>query len=309
MASSEEPPPSAEPAAALDPHATEFELHRTVLLGAAYRVLGTVQDSEDAVQETWLRWQAVDLDTVRNPRGYLSTSVTRTALNLARSRTRRREDYIGPWLPEPVSTDVGTDPGHAAEIADDVSLALLVVLGSLSPLERAAFMLRAVFGTPYAEIARTLDRSEGTVRQLVSRARTHVRDRTPRHPVDAAEHRALTHAFLDAARGTVELSDVVSQLAPDVVLTTDGGGRMVAALRPIRGTDKVLRFTAAILAKPEVRALAWTVAEVNGAPALVGHEGHRVDCVVWLAVDGGLITRIDMVRNPDKLGSVRIAAG
>lgn len=299
---------TAEPPAA-DPHATEFENHRRALLGAAYRVLGTVQDSEDAVQETWLRWQAVDLDTVRNPRGYLVASVTRMALNVARSVTRRRENYIGPWLPEPVSTDVAADPGRAAEIADDVSLALLVVLESLSPLERGAFMLRTVFGTPYNEIARTLDRSEATVRQLVSRARTHVRDRAPRYPVDAAKHRAFTEAFLDATRGTAELSAVITHLAPDVLLTTDGGGQMNAALRPIQGTDKVLRFTAAILAKPEVRALAWTVGEVNRAPALVGYEGDRVDCVVWLEVDGELITRIDMIRNPDKLGSVRISAG
>lgn len=297
--------PTADPPAT-DRHAAEFEAHRGALLGAAYRVLGTVQDSEDAVQETWLRWQSVDLDTVRNPRGYLVASVTRAALNAARARDRRREDYIGPWLPEPVSTDVGADPGRAAEIADDVSLALLVVLESLSPLERAAFVLRAVFGTPYPEVARTLDRSEATVRQLVSRARRHVRDRAPRHPVDAAEHRALTKAFLDAARGTTELSDVVTHLAPDVVLTTDAGGRMSAALRPIRGADKVHRFTSAILATPEVRALRWTISDVNGSPALVGHEGDRIDCVVWFEVDGGMITRIDMVRNPEKLGAVRV---
>lgn len=296
------------PAPTTDPHAAEFERHRSVLLGAAYRVLGSVQDSEDAVQETWLSWQRVDPATVRNPRSYLISAVTRMALNTARSQTRRREDYIGPWLPEPVSTDVDTDPSRAAEIADDISLALLVVLESLSPAERAAFMLRTVFGLPYPEIARTLDRSEAAVRQLVSRAGTHVRTRAPRHPVDVEEHRVLTRTFLDAARGTRPLAEVVTHLAPDVVLTTDAGGHANAARRPIHGVDKVLRFTAGILTKPEVMELAWTIGEVNHLPALIGSAGERVDCVVWLAVDDGLITRIDMVRNPEKLRSIRVPA-
>lgn len=144
-------------------HQDAFEDHRRALLGAAYRVLGTVADSEDAVQETWLRWQKVDLAAVRDPRAYLLAAVTRTALNIVRSRDRRREEYIGPWLPEPVSTDVAADPGRAAEVADEISLALLVVLESLSPLERAAFVLREVFALPYPEVADTLERSEVSV--------------------------------------------------------------------------------------------------------------------------------------------------
>lgn len=291
-------------------HAHAFETHRRALLGAAYRVLGTVQDSEDAVQDAWLRWQDVDLATVREPRAFLLTIVTRTALNIVRSRSRLREEYIGPWLPEPVSTDADADPGHAAEIADDVSLALLVVLESLSGLERAAFVLREVFDAPYPEVAETLERSEASVRQLVSRARAHVRERAPRHPVDEDTHRALTEAFLDAVRGTAALEDIVSVLSPDVVLTTDGGGIAKAARRPVRGTDNVLRFVAGVLAKPEVMALSWRVAGVNGRPALVGHEGPRVDCVVWIegadAGSGPVVSRIDMIRNPEKLGAVRV---
>lgn len=295
---------------AASPHLELFETHRRALLGAAYRVLGTVGDSEDAVQETWLRWQDVDPGTVREPRAYLLRSVTRVALNIVRSRDRRREEYIGPWLPEPVSTDAQADPGRAAEVADEVSLALLVVLESLSPLERAAFVLREVFALPYPEVSAALERSESSVRQLVSRARAHVRERAPRHPVDESAHRALTAAFLEAAQGSVPLEEMVSVLSPEVVLTTDGGGVKRAARRPILGTANVLAFIAGIMAKPEVMALSWRMSEINGRPALVGHEGSRVDCVVWLEAEGegadATVTRIDMIRNPGKLGAVRL---
>lgn len=290
---------------AATPHQDIFEPHRRALLGAAYRVLGTVADSEDAVQETWLRWQNVDPGTVREPRAYLLRSVTRVALNTVRSRDRRREEYIGPWLPEPVSTDAQSDPGRTAEIADEVSLALLVVLESLSPLERAAFVLREVFALPYPEVAEALERSETSVRQLVSRARAHVRERAPRHPVDESAHQALTSAFLEAAQGKVALEEMVAVLSPEVVLTTDGGGVKRAARRPLHGTSKVLAFIAGIMTKPEVMLLSWRMAEVNGRPALVGHEGPRIDCVVWIEADGGVVTRIDMIRNPAKLGAIR----
>ncbi|MGO1200113.1 MAG: RNA polymerase sigma factor SigJ [Dermabacteraceae bacterium] len=290
---------------AATPHQDIFEPHRRALLGAAYRVLGTVADSEDAVQETWLRWQNVDPGTVREPRAYLLRSVTRVALNTVRSRDPRREEYIGPWLPEPVSTDAQSDPGRTAEIADEVSLALLVVLESLSPLERAAFVLREVFALPYPEVAEALERSETSVRQLVSRARAHVRERAPRHPVDESAHQALTSAFLEAAQGMVALEEMVAVLSPEVVLTTDGGGVKRAARRPLHGTSKVLAFIAGIMTKPEVMLLSWRMAEVNGRPALVGHEGPRIDCVVWIEADGGVVTRIDMIRNPAKLGAIR----
>lgn len=291
-------------------HHETFETHRRALLGAAYRVLGTVADSEDAVQETWLRWQDIDPTTVREPRSYLVRAVTRTALNIVRSRDRRREEYIGPWLPEPISTDASAEPGRAAEIADEVSLALLVVLESLSPLERAAFVLREVFALPYPEVAETLERSEASVRQLVSRARAHVRARAPRHPVDEDTHRALTAAFLEAAQGTVALTEMVAVLAPDVLLTTDGGGVKRAARRPIHGTANVLAFIAGIMAKPEVMLLSWRMAELNGRPALIGHEGPRIDCAVWIEADGegadAVVTRIDMIRNPAKLDAIRV---
>lgn len=294
---------AADPSA--DRHTVVFEAHRRTLFRAAYQVLGTVQDSEDAVQETWLRWTGVDLAEVRDARSYLLRAVTRTALNTLRSRARRREEYVGPWLPEPASTD-HVEPGHLAEAAEDVSLALLVVLEALSPAERVAFVLRVVFELPYAEVAQTLDRSEVAARQLVARARAHVRADAPRHPVDADTHRALTTTFLAAAQGATPIEDIVSVLAPDVVLTTDAGGRAKAALRPIVGVDKVVRFVAGILQAPEVAAMAWSLGEVNGTPALLGGAGSTVDAVVWIDVDEGLVTRVNLVRNPDKLAAVRM---
>lgn len=287
-------------------HAAAFGEHRAALFRAAYGILGSVADSEDAVQETWLRWRERDIGAIESPRAYLLTAVTRTALNIVRTRERSRETYIGPWLPEPVSTGEGADPSRSAEVAEDVSLAMLVVLESLSPIERAAFVLREVFGSPYEEIARALDRTETSVRQLVSRARSHVRSRAPRYPVDAEVKERVAAMFLSVAEGTAQLDELLAALSPDIVLTTDAGGHANAARRPIIGVDKVLRFTAGILAKPDTQALSWKVAEVNGAPALLGYYGERVDSVIWFEIDGDLVTRVDMVRNPEKLGYVRV---
>src|SRR5699024_1696009 len=205
-----------------------------------------------------------------------------------------------------VSTDSASDPGRATEMADVVSLALLVVLESLLPLERAAFVLREVFGSPFSEVSATLDRSEASVRQLVSRARTHVRGQAPRRPVDADAHRELTEMFRGAAQGEVSLEEMISVLAPDVVLTTDAGGRAKAARRPVRGTDNVLRFIAGVLAKPEMAMLSWHIGEVNGRPALISHEGDRIDSVVWLEADAGAVSRIVRIRSPDRFGAVRL---
>ncbi|WP_150461302.1 RNA polymerase sigma factor SigJ [Nesterenkonia ebinurensis] len=285
-------------------HVAVFAGHRNALFGAAYRVLGAVQDSEDVVQEAWLRWQNVELAKVREPRSYLLRVVTRTALNSLRAQQRRREDYPGPWLPEPISTDEESEPGRAAEIADDVSLALLVVLDVLSPLERAAFVLREVFELSYWEVAETLDRSEDAVRKLVSRARAHVREASGPHPGDAAAHREMTEKLLGVSRGKLPLEEFVSALAPDVVLTTDAGGHAKAALNPILGIEKVIRFAAGVLATPEVAALSWEIGTINGRAGIIGHQAGRIDTVAWLEVRCGLVTRIDMIRNPEKLDAV-----
>ena len=232
--------------------------------------------------------------------------MTRTALNIVRSAERRRESYVGPWLPEPMSTGEGADPPHSVEVAEDISLAMLVVLESLSPLERAVFVLREVFDSSYADIACALDKSEASVRQLVHRARSHVRERAPRYPVDPDAQFRVAEMFLEVARGTVAVDELLGALSPDIVLTTDAGGHASAARRPISGVSKVLRFTAGILSKPDTQALEWQIAEVNGAPALVGHLGGAVDTVVWFEIDGDRVTRVDMVRNPEKLAHVRV---
>lgn len=284
-------------------HTRHFLAHRATLIGVAYRMLSSLSDAEDVVQEAWLRWAEVDLAGVRDPRAYLVTVATRLALNRLREQARWREDYPGPWLPEPVSTT--DDPARAAEVAEDVSLALLVVLSALSPPERAAFVLHDVFAVPFAEIAETLERSEAAVRQLASRARAHVRDSAPRQPVDAATHAEVTERFR-AAAASGSLEPLVALLAPDAVLVSDGGGRRQAALRPIEGREKILRFFAGVWPKlgpaPEVG-----LAQVNGEAAITVAVDGELDSVVVLELDGPLVRRVLLIRNPDKLHGVRLA--
>jgi len=255
------------------------------------------------VQEAWLRWATVDLTEVRDARAYLLTTTTRLALNRIREQDRRREEYPGPWLPEPVSTDRG--PADAAELAEGVSLALLVLLSALPPLERAAFVLHDVFAVPFDEVAATLSRSEAASRQLASRARKHVRAGAPRHPVDAATHGAVTEKFrAAAASGAIE--PLLALLAPDAVLITDGGGQRQAARRPIVGPEKILRFFAGVWPKlgpaPEVG-----LATVNGESAITVVIDGVLDSVVTLEMDGPVVRQLFVVRNPDKLRAVRPA--
>ncbi len=292
-----------------DELAREFAGHRSALVGAAYRIVGTVADAEDVVQETWLRWADVpdaDRAEVRDVRAYLVTVATRLALNRLRQQKARRETYVGPWLPEPVATEsaAASDPEKAAETADAVSMAMLVVLESLSPLERAAFVLREVFDLPFSEIAVTLDRSEAAVRQLAHRARSHVQARQPRQVVDRARHAEATARFLQAA-GTGDVEGLISLLAPDVVLVSDGGGKKRAALRPIDGPEKVARWMIAIVQRPDVTGLQMRMLELNGEPAIVGYDGDVPDTVGFMEMTAdGLITDIYLMRNPDKLGFV-----
>ena len=232
---------------------TVFEEHRRLLVGAAYRLLSSHSDAEDVVQEAWIRWSAVDTSTVDEPRAYLLTITTRLALNRLRQLRTRRESYVGPWLPEPVSSDPRADGAATAELADDVSMAMLIVLESLTPLERAAFVLADVFGMPSGEVARTIDRSPAAVRQLVHRARSHVEARQPRSVVDTARHREATERFL-AAVSTGDVDGLLAVLAPDVTLVTDGGGVRRAALRPIHSADKVARWLFGCSVAPTSRA-------------------------------------------------------
>ncbi|MEE1798895.1 MULTISPECIES: RNA polymerase sigma factor SigJ [unclassified Streptomyces] len=284
-----------------------FEAHRPLLTGVAYRMLGRYADAEDVVQEAWLRWSAADRAEVREPRAFLVRITTRLAIDRLRQAQTRREAYVGPWLPEPVVTDFGPtvpDTAERALLADSVSLAVLVVLESLSPLERAVFVLREAFGFPFAEIATTLERSESAVRQLAGRARRHVEERRPRYDVDPAARRDLTERFLAAAGGG-DLKELLALLAPDVRLVGDSGGKAKAPRRVVEGADKVGRFLAATGGGGGMYDI--TVIEVNGAPAVLFRADGKLDNVLQLEIADGRVQQIHIIRNPDKLGGV--AAG
>jgi len=288
--------------------ATEvFEEHRPVLTGVAYRMLGRVADAEDVVQEAWLRWSAADRGDVREPRGYLVRITTRLAIDRLRQVQARREAYVGPWLPEPYVTDFGDtvpDSAERAVLADSVSLAVLVVLESLSPLERAVFVLREAFGYTFADIAATLDRSEAAVRQLAGRARRHVAERRPRYEVDPAERRDLTERFL-AASVEGDLEGLMSLLAPDVRLVGDSGGRAKAPVRVLESADKVGRFIIGV-AGQGVPDVSFRFLELNGGPALLILSGGKPDTVFQLDVVDGHVQCVYIMRNPEKLVSLPV---
>jgi RNA polymerase sigma-70 factor (TIGR02957 family) len=271
-----------------------FVTHRNLLFTVAYEMLGSAADAEDVLQETWLRWAEVDLDDVRDARAYLVRITTRLSLNRLRTVQRQREMYVGPWLPEPLLTT--PDVAEDVELADSVSLAMLHVLETLTPSERAVFVLREVFDLPYDDIAAAVDKSPVAVRQIAHRARNHVDARQPRLEVSMREVDAVVERFLSAA-GTGDIQSLMDVLAPDVVLVTDGGGKKKAALRPILGREKVLRFMGAV-ADPEASASRGTV---NGGPAMIVSVRGEVDTIVTFLVEDGLVTGLYAVRNPEKL--------
>ncbi|MBY8338702.1 RNA polymerase sigma-70 factor [Streptomyces spinosirectus] len=282
-----------------------FEEHRPVLMGVAYRMLGRVADAEDVVQEAWLRWSGGDRGDVREPRAYLVRITTRLAIDRLRQVKARNEAYVGPWLPEPYATDFGDTVPDAAEravLADSVSLAVMVVLESLSPLERAVFVLREAFGYPYADIAAMLERGEAAVRQLAGRARKHVDERRSRYEVDPARRRELTERFL-AAAGEGDLEGLLELLAPDVRLVGDSGGKSRAPLRVLESADKVGRFLIGAAEKgvpdPTVRLL-----ELNGGIAILVLSAGKPDSVFQVDVYEGRIQSVYIMRNPDKLQSL-----
>ncbi|KUN06270.1 RNA polymerase subunit sigma-24 [Streptomyces yokosukanensis] len=279
-----------------------FEDHRRLLMGVAYRMLGRVADAEDVVQDAWLRWSGADHAEIRAPRAYLVRITTRLAIDRLRQVRTRGEAYVGPWLPEPYLTEFGDlapDAADRAVLADSVSLAVLVVLESLSPLERAVFVLREAFGYPYAEIAALLDRGEAAVRQLAGRARRHVDERRPRYEVDPVRRRELTERFLAAAeRG--DLEGLMSLLAPDVRLIGDSGGKAKAPLRILHTADKVVRFLAGV-ARRRPPAPSYRLLEANGGPAVLILSAGKPDSLFQLDIADGSVTTLYIVRNPDKL--------
>ncbi|GAA2713203.1 RNA polymerase sigma-70 factor [Actinoplanes palleronii] len=286
-----------------EPATEVFVAHRNLLFTVAYEMLGSAADAEDVLQETWLRWVAVDLEQVRDRRAYLVRITTRQALNRLRTVTRRREAYVGPWLPEPMLTT--PDVAEDVELAESVSMALLLVLETLSPTERAVFVLREAFALDYAEIAEAVGRSTEAVRQIALRARRHVGERRPRAAVPAGEARAVVASFQRAVTNG-DLQGLLDVLAPDVVLIADGGGVKQAAVRPVTGANRVARFGLGGISRHPA-AITFELAAVNGYPALVVSLDGELDGVMAVRVVHGRITGLYYVRNPAKLTRVHTA--
>ena len=280
-----------------DQATASFVTHRNLLFTVAYEMLGSAADAEDVLQEVWLRWVDVDLQQVREQRAYLVKITTRLALNRIRTSQRRKENYVGPWLPEPLLTT--PDVAENVELAESVSMAMMLVLETLSPIERAVFVLREVFDVGYAEIAAAVDKRPDAVRQIAHRSRQHVAARRPRRPVPSSQ----TRQTLEAGRRALETGDLqgfLDVLAPDVVLITDGGGLTQAALHPINGADKVARFVMKGISRSGVT-MTGEHSMINGNPALILRVDGQVDGALAIRSSAGRITGAYYVRNPEKL--------
>jgi RNA polymerase sigma-70 factor (ECF subfamily) len=297
-----------------------FNDHRRLLASVAYRVLGRWNDAEDVVQEAWLRWSAADYTSVEDPKAYLVTVTTRLAIDQLRKAQTRKESYVGPWLPEPVLTRDGADSAPDAAdrviLDDTVSLAMLLVMETLSPLERAVFVLREAFDYSFAEIAAMLDRSEAAVRQLLVRARNHVHEKRPRYPLDDVKRQSIAERFLAACVGG-DIAPLMEMLSPEVTLVSDGGGVVTAATRPVVGLDHVSRFLLGITQKyakyieagADIR-VEISPSGVNGSPALIAYADDKVLYVYALDLDeDGRIRTVFAMANPEKLSGVRALEG
>ncbi|WP_405795965.1 RNA polymerase sigma factor SigJ [Streptomyces sp. NBC_01506] len=277
----------------------EFERQRKRLWGIAYRITGSVADAEDAVQETWLRWQQLPDGEADNPRAYLTTVVSRLCYDQLGSARARRESYVGPWLPEPMVTESG--PEDRVTLDESVGLAMLTVLERLTPAERTAFILHDVFAVPFKEIAEVVGRTPDSVRQLASRARHRVRDEAPRRSVDRGEHRRAVDAFLTAVLGG-DFDGLLEILDPDVVWRSDSGGNVTSARLPVIGGTKAVRYARRFMRDFDPETMHALVRDVNGSPGvLMVDPVGRQSAVFGFNVHGGLITMIDLVVNPEKL--------
>lgn len=278
-----------------------FVAHRALLFTVAYEILGSATDAEDVVQESWLRWADVDRAGVHDPRAYLVRVVTRLALNRLRTVARRREEYVGEWLPEPLLT--GPDVADDAVFAEGVSIAMLTVLETLGPTERAAFVLREVFEVPYDEIAEAVGKSPAAVRQIVHRAREHVASRRPRMQVDRRRQQAAVEKFVEAVT-TGDVQGLMDVLAPDVVAVADGGGVATAVRKPISGRRAVAAFLARAATFPDLEV---SITTLNGLPGIRFDLSGDVTAISVVVVNGR-ITRIYGMRNPHKLGALDVVA-
>ena len=285
-------------------HAERFTLLRPLLFTIAYEILGSATEADDVLQDSYLRWAAVDLADVRDTKAYLAKLVTRQALNTLRAQARRREDYVGPWLPEPLLLD---DHDGAADVvlAESVSMAMLVVLETLTPDERAVFVLREVFGFSHDEIASAVGKSTASVRQMAHRAREHVHSRRRRfEPVDAEKSEQITTQFLTAA-ATGDLDGLMAMLAPDVVFTSDSDGKVSAARRPVFGPGKVARLLIGLMSRAGAE-YRMEPATYNSAPAMIVYRDEQPDSVFTIEVIDGKITNFYAIRNPEKLASATV---
>lgn len=283
-----------------------FADHRSLMFSVAYRILGSAADAEDVVQDAWLKWSAADRTQVADAKAYLVRIVSNLSMERLRSTRRKRETYVGPWLPEPILTSA--DTAEDVLTAESVSMAMLVVLETLSPLERAVFVLKEVFDFSYGEIAQAVDRSEAAVRQAGHRARNHVQARRPRFESDPDEKRQAVERFLAAATGG-DINELMQLLAPDVTLWTDGGGKVRQALRPIQGSGKVAPWIMGVMSRPyegvEIHDMAVQLVDINGGPGIVFSGAGRVIATLTVELDeAGRIVTIHNVANPDKLHAV-----
>lgn len=296
------------PTSPSDP-ASMYVEHRSFLIGLAYRMLGSVAEAEDAVQEAFLRAHRAPRDDLASPRAWLATVVTRLCLDQLRSARARRETYTGPWLAEPVRTDLEgalvqpIDPGDA----ESLSLAFLVLLERLSPLERAVFLLHDVFGYTHTEVGAMLERDEAAVRQLLHRAKAHVREGRPRFAADPERHRELLMRFLSAT-GQGDVAALTSMLTGDAVARSDGGGKVHAAIKPVHGADRVARFVIGVAKKGSSAEMQYELCELNGAPGVIWRDDTGVRGALTIAVVGDRIGEVDIVVNPEKLRALVSAA-
>ncbi|MCW2733832.1 MAG: polymerase sigma24 factor [Mycobacterium sp.] len=286
-------------------HAERFTSLRPLLFTIAYEILGTATESDDVLQESYLRWAEVELEGVQDAKAYLAQLVTRQALNALRAQARRREEYVGPWLPEPLLLDTA-DASADVVLAESVSMAMMVVLETLSPDERAVFVLREVFGFGHAEIAQTVGKSTAAVRQMAHRAREHVQSRRKRfEPVDPKQSLEITAQFF-ATASSGDVDSLIAMLAPDVVWTADSDGKVSAARRPVVGADRVARLILGLLRFTDDGGRVEP-AFYNGAPGLVLYLGDKLEGIISVEITDGLITHFYAMRNPEKLGGVKVS--
>lgn len=285
----------------MDDTSNQFESHRRYLVSLAYRMMGSIVESEDVVQDAYLRWHDADQQRIRHPRAYLSTVVTRLCLDRLRESRRSRESYVGPWLPEPLAQEMSDSDGSSAELVEDISFALMLALERLSPLERAAFLLHDVFDLDFDQVALTLDRSPAACRQLASRARAHVRSERPRFTVSPEHRDRIAEAFFGAARSG-DTEALRALLADSATFHSDGGGRRSAARKPIVGRERVARVLWGIARRVAWAGPVWSESlSINGMPGTLSVERDGTLQTTAIEIVGDAVSGIYVVRNPDKL--------